>query len=164
MKSKSNDWTDSMRDYAKREHIKHEASRGSRKVGYAFAVIVNAVLIWVFNNLLSWHIPFLENSFTAVLWLFNLSFLASIICNLLLLIHDPKWFHGFVRLISNSISFIVLLSLYFIYPFDFSVYQGADWNTLAKILIILSTVGTGIGIIVEFLMLIFSPGYRKARE
>jgi len=143
---------------------KFEMNKGNRKVGYAVAVLVNAVMIWVADSITSWGIPFITDSFTAVQWAFNLSFLAAIIGNLLLILHDPKWFHGFVRLVMNSFGFVVALTVFFIFPFDFSAYTSFNWAGLAKILLVIGLVGSAIGIVVEALSLILRKDLREAKE
>ncbi len=134
------------------------------KIGYASIVVTNAVMIWVVSNLLAWHVPFLTTDFDSVQWILTLSYLATIVGNLLLILHDPKWFHGFVRLIMNSFGLLALLSLFFVFPFDFSMYTSFNWDKLAKIVLAAASFGTTIGIVVEFMQLIFRKDYRNADE
>ncbi|MFA6963847.1 MAG: hypothetical protein WC227_03995 [Patescibacteria group bacterium] len=136
----------------------------ARKAGYASLIVANTIMIWVVSNLLAWHVPFLTSDFNSVQWMLTLSYLAAIVGYLLLILHDPKWFHGFVRLIMNTFGFLALLSLFFVFPFDFSMYSSFNWDRLAKIVLGASSLGTAIGIIIEFMQLIFRKDYRAAEE
>jgi len=148
----------------KKEIKMYAKDRHAHKIGYAMIVVINAVMIWAVSNILSWHIPFLQDSFVSLQWIFTLSFLAVIVGHLLMLIHDTKWFHGFVRLITNSFSFITLISLFFIFPFDFSAYTSFNWTGFIKIILIICILGSAVGIITEFFQLIFRSDYRQAKE
>jgi len=143
--------------YQDREH------RKKGKGEYVFDLLVNLVLLWVANNLLDWNIPFLTASFEAVLAVLNISILANIIGSLLLIVHDGHWFRGFIKLIENSIGFVFILTAYIIFPFDFSIYSGFDFEILAKILLILGMVGNGIAVIVEFFRMVFGQDYHRDR-
>lgn len=48
---------------------KEGVKKRAKKPGYIGAIIVNLILLYVANNLLNWHVPFLTNSFIAALGL-----------------------------------------------------------------------------------------------
>ena len=116
---------------------------------YVGAIIANLVLIWVFGKLSEW-LPFLTESFSAVLPLFYISFAAAVIANFFFIIYDGRLFRSLMRVILNLISIAILVTLYYVFPFDFSAYQNYDWNLIARIIIAFSIFGTAIGAIIEF--------------
>jgi hypothetical protein len=84
------------------------------------AIVVNIIILYIVNNLLSWNLSFITPSFQDVLWIFNLSITATIIGNLLFLIYHPSWFRSIIRIILNILGFLVAYYLYTVFPFTFS--------------------------------------------
>ena len=61
----------------------------ARRSGYVIAIAVNVVMLYVVNNLLAWDIlPFLTDDFGRVLWLIDISLLATIMVNLIYVEYD----------------------------------------------------------------------------
>jgi hypothetical protein len=124
-------------------------SPGTRRFGYAVAVLVNVALLFVVNNLLAWDIlAFLTNDFERVIPIINVSVGASILVNLIYLSYDAGWFKSLTQIGLLGISMAATVRFYRVFPFDFSAYEF-DWATVAKWLLILAIVGVAIGMIVE---------------
>ncbi len=123
----------------------------SGKGGFIAAIIVNLILLFVFNNLLNWGIPFLTSAYSGVLWAINLSIGATIIANILFLVYDAGWFRHLAQLILNVIALFVIFLIYSIFPFTFT---AASWASWVKIALIVIMAGIGIAIIVELFKLI----------
>jgi len=85
-------------DFLERNREKEQKSE------YIAAIIFNLIFLYVVNNLLNWHIYFITNAFNEVLWIINLSIIASIIGNALLLLYSPARFRHGVKIIINIIS------------------------------------------------------------
>ncbi|AKM82359.1 TPA: hypothetical protein DD449_04675 [Candidatus Berkelbacteria bacterium] len=126
--------------------------RVETKFGYVVVIIVNIILFYIFNHLLLWHIPFLLQSWNAPLGIINIQILGTITATLIYLIFDPSWFKALTKTILNIVSFLFMLTIYYVFPFNFSVYSHLPWleNTV-KILIIISLALTTVGILVEFI-------------
>lgn len=72
-----------------------DVSRRSRKAGYLVAVVVNAILLVLVNARPGWRVlPFLTQDFVGVLWLVNLSLVASAGVNLAYMRYDAAWFRS----------------------------------------------------------------------
>jgi hypothetical protein len=127
------------------------AKKKQGKGGFIAAIIVNIILLFVFNNLQNWGVPFLTSDYFGVLWAINLSIGATIIANFLFLFYAAGWFHHLAQLILNVIALFVVFLIYTIYPFTF---VGEDWSQWVKISLIIVMAGIGIGIIVELFKLI----------
>jgi hypothetical protein len=120
-----------------------------RRSGYVVAVLVNAVLLWVVNNLEEWDVvPWLTDDFSRVVPIINVSLVASLVANLMYLGYDTGWFKSLTQIVLLSISMAVMIRMYSVFPFDFSAYDF-NWETVARVVMILAMVGIGIGIIVE---------------
>jgi hypothetical protein len=121
----------------------------ARRAGYAIAVVVNLALLFVANNLLAWDVlPFLTGEFATVLWLIDISLLATVAVNLAHMWYDPAWFKSSCQIGLGSISMLVALRMFQVFPFDFSAYEF-DWERVTRFVIVLSMIGIGIGIVVE---------------
>jgi hypothetical protein len=123
----------------------------SKKSDYIISIIFNLILLYVFNNLLNWHVYFVTNALNSVLWIINLSIIATIIINTLLLFYDPEWFRHVMKIILNIFAFIAVYFLYNAFPFNFNnIY--INWGL--KILLIVGMIGIAIAFIEEFYLLI----------
>lgn len=120
---------------------------------YIANAIVNLILIWVWSRFTTW-LPFLTDSFAAVLPLFYISFAATIAANLMFLIYDAPVFKSLVKAALNIFSIVVMITLYFVFPFDFSAYHS-NWDLIVRIIILVGIFGTAVGTVVEFLTAAF---------
>lgn len=130
---------------------KNTVEEKSKKSEYIAAIIFNLIFLYIFNNLLNWHIYFITNSFNEVLWIINLSIIVSIIGNALLLVYDPVRFRHLVKIIMNMVSFVAVYLVYDVFPFNF---YNSFYNWGFSILLILVMLGIIIGTIVEIYLLI----------
>ncbi len=132
------------------------AKRGPtvRKTSYTAAVVVNLVMLFVINNLLDWDwFRFLTADFGPLLWLINVSLVATILINLVWLGYDPVWFRSLSQIGLNLISALVTVRMYQVFPFDFSTYEF-DWAPIVRLVIILAMVGLALGTITELFKLV----------
>jgi hypothetical protein len=121
----------------------------ARRSGYVIAIAVNVVMLYVVNNLLAWNIlPFLTDDFGRVLWLIDISLLATIMVNFIYLAYDRSWFRSLGQIGLNLISLVVAVRMYQVFPFDFSG-STFDWTQIARVVIIFTILGTTIGALVE---------------
>ena len=128
--------------------------RAERKPGiskYLAAIIINVILIYVFNNLLNWNVTVLTDDFKGVLWALDISLGATILINILFLMYDAGWFRHLMQLILNVIAILVTFLILVIFPFTFASESWAVWVRVGLIIIM---AGIGIGTIVEFFRLI----------
>lgn len=133
--------------------ITKPASDLTRRSGYVIAIAINVVMLYVVNNLLAWDIlPFLTDDFGRVLWLIDISLLATIMANLIYLAYDQSWFRSLGQIGLNLISLMVAIRMYQVFPFDFSG-SSFDWTQIARVVIIFTILGTAVGVIVEVLKL-----------
>lgn len=126
----------------------------TRRVGYVIAIIINAALLVVVNNLLEWGwISWLTDDWEEVLPLLNLSLAATIIVNVIYLAYDAEWFKSVCELGLLPISLAVTIRTYQVFPFDFSAYDG-NWETLARLVLVFAMIGIGIAMVVQVVKLV----------
>ncbi len=144
---KIENWGDHFWD---KKDLSSKKEKEPKRSAYVAAIVVNVILVFVFNNLLNWHIPWLTSEFIIPLWVFNVSFGATILFNIIFLIYNEKWLRTLSQLLLNVISLAVISTLYEIFPFSLSTtHEG--W---ARIALIVMLIGILIAIIVEFIKLI----------
>jgi hypothetical protein len=123
-----------------------------RAAGYAAAAAVNLVLLVIANSLLDWGWPpFLTGEFAEVLPLLNISIGAAALANGLYIVDDRPRFKHAAQLILGAVSLTVLARVWETFPFDFSAYTGFDWDLATRMVLVLAMIGTGIGMLVDFI-------------
>jgi hypothetical protein len=128
---------------------KPRAGRAARRFGYAVAIGVNAILLYVVNQLLEWEWPsFLTEEFDRVVGIMSFSIIVSIVANVLYLMFDPRWFKSLGQIVENVVGFAVGIRVWQVFPFDFSSWS-MDWSWLIRVALIVGLVGLAIGTIVE---------------
>lgn len=131
-----------------------EPSGAGRRFGYILAILINAGMLYVANNLLAWDIlPFLTDSFEDVLPIINVSLAATMVVNAAYVFFDHQWFKSLTQVGVAGISMAATVRLYRVFPFDFTEYDFS-WETLARAILIIAMVGIGIAIIAETVKLI----------
>ena len=125
-------------------------SESARHVGYGVAAGVNAALMLVVNNLLSWGWPsFLTHDFTQLLPIINLSLGASVLVNLAYLSYDAPRFKSLCQIGLGAISMLVATRTWAVFPFDFAAGDGFGWAGLVRIILVMVIIGTAIGIVAD---------------
>jgi hypothetical protein len=123
------------------------------RFGYIVAIAINVVMLVIANNILAWGwLPFLTADFEQLLWLINLSFLATIAANVIYLAYDAPWFKSVCQIGLGGITVAVAVRTYQVFPFDFSNSQF-NWEPVTRFVIVLTVIGTVIGMIVEVVKL-----------
>ncbi len=115
--------------------------------GYMVAIAVNIAMLVIANNILAWGwVPFLTADFEQVLWLINLSLLATIAVNVVYLAYDAEWFKSVCQIGLGGITVAVAVRTYQVFPFDFSASQF-NWEPVTRFVIVLTVIGTVITMI-----------------
>jgi hypothetical protein len=121
---------------------------GGKKFGYVLSMLINAALLYVFNHLSNWNIPYLLPTFQGCLWAIRLSLSATIFVNFIYIFFDETWFHHLMQAILNCFSWLSIYFLYSIFPFAF---PAALWDQIVKIAFIFLLVVIPIGTLVELI-------------
>jgi hypothetical protein len=130
-----------------------EERRGARNVGYLAAIMVNVILVAIVHSIPSWAIPFVTPAFGEVIPVIERSLVAAIVANTLLCAYDAPWFRHLAQVVMNAFALNATLALARIFPFDFGSSTG---NDLARIVLLLATIGVIIAIIVEAVQMLLA--------
>lgn len=118
-----------------------EKSYGKRKGEYVGNIIFNLIFLWIVNKIPDWNPGFIGGNYGAVLWILNVNILIQIGGNALMWIFDFRMLRYLSRIIMEASSFLTVMTLYFIYPFDFSHYLNLSWiDRILPILFIIAMV------------------------
>lgn len=130
----------------------------ARRLGYSIAIAVNAAMIYVVSNLQEWEtLPFLTADFDRLLPLLVLSFVAGIVVNVFYLWDDAAHIKSTGQIVTGVIGLLVASRTWTIFPFDFST-DEFNWETAARVILIVSMVGLVLGILVESVRLVRAVG------
>ena len=130
------------------------APRPARRLGYVLAISVNVALLIIINVAPGWQEwSFLTPDTDQVVPIVNLSLVVGALINLVFILADPPPVKALGDLITTVISFLVMLRLWQVFPFDFSGYSF-DWEPLVRIALVVGLFGTGVGAIVALVRLV----------
>ncbi len=121
-----------------------------------WSIIWNLIFLYIINNVPEWDLPFINDRYDTVLWILNINLVLQIIGWALILFLDFHWLWHLIRMVLDGASLVVLLVLYFLYPFDFSAMGGWTWlDIILPIIFIIGMVASAIGVVVHLFKLIF---------
>lgn len=126
----------------------------TRRVGYAMAIAVNGLMLWLANQLLDWQWPsFLTTDFDVVLPLLSASFVVGMAVNAGYLVVDRGRFRAVGELLTAGFGLAVSLQMWDVFPFDFTGWS-TDWSWLVRVALVVGIVGSGIAILVHLVRLV----------
>ncbi len=108
-----------------------------KRFGYFISVVINFIMIYAANNLLSLNVPYLTERFSECLWAVNLSLGVSIFISFVFMVFDRKWFRSFMKSLGNVFSFISVYVFRRVFPLDLSDSMARTVNLGLVILLIL---------------------------
>jgi hypothetical protein len=123
-----------------------KSSKEPGKWNFLISIFIDILLLYFFNNLIYFNIPFLTRDIVSCLWAINLTLGFGIIGNFVLLLYHPRWFIHLIQVVINGLSILAVLTIYKIFPFTFS---NESYQSAAKILLIIIMAGNGVGLVVE---------------
>jgi hypothetical protein len=124
-------------------------SVAGRRAGYAVALTVNAVLLFLINVTPGWSIlPFLTAGMSTVLPWINASMVAGILANAVYLLVDTPLVKSIGDLLTEAVGLVAMIRLWQVFPFDFGAEPNA-WATVVRVVLIVGIVGTVIAMIVS---------------
>ena len=127
-------------------------STASRRAGYVIAAAINGVLLWLIHVWPGWDaIPFLTADFETVLWLIDVSLVATIAVNLIYVVRDPRWLTAAGAVVTTAIGLTAAVRMLQVFPFDFG--DSEFWPVVVRIGLWLAVIGAAIGIIVNLVAL-----------
>jgi hypothetical protein len=148
-------WAKRADDYGKQRWNKEKPIR-NRRGEYIGSIIWNLIWLYVVNHLTGWDVKCITHHFSAVLWALNMNILIQIGGNILMFIFDIRFVRNISRIVLEAANFLTLIILYYIFPFDFSVYPGLIFlNWLVPLLVIIGMVVSALKVLSNLWKLVF---------
>jgi len=121
-----------------------------------WSIIWNIFFLWLVNKVPDWDLKFITENYDTVLWVLNINIIAQIAGYALIVFFDFRWLWHLIRAILDAVSLVVLLVLFFLYPFDFANTGGWSWlDIVLPVIFIIGMVASGLGMVVHIFKLIF---------
>lgn len=95
----------------------NKSKKRDKTIDYIMSIVINVILIYIFSRLQAWFPNFLLPSFNALLWLFYISFIATIIINIIYLFYRARWFEKISQSLMALYSAVIIYSAIKIFPF-----------------------------------------------
>lgn len=125
-----------------------------RRSGYVVSLLVDAALLYLVNVRPGWQaVPFLTPETLAVLDAVNLTLVVSLVASTIYLVADPPWLRALGDLVVAVVGLLALVALWRVFPFDLAG-QAFDWALVARVLLVLGSVGTVIAILAALVRLV----------
>jgi hypothetical protein len=102
----------------------------NRRGEYIASLIFNLIWLFIVNKIPDWNLEFINDHYPAVLWALNMNIFIQIGGNIVMLIFDVRIVRYLSRAVLEAANFLVMIILYYIFPFDFSGVPGwsfLDW-------------------------------------
>ena len=132
-----------------RTETKPRPAIAARRVGYVVAVLVNVALAYLINVQPGWEdMSFLTEDTSKVLWVVNLSLAASVVANLIYMLHDDRRVKALGDIVTTAVGLVAAARIWQSFPFDFSDF-AVDWSYVVRGLLIVAIVGSVIGLTVQ---------------
>ena len=148
-------WAQRIDSYG-RNHWHREKKIKSHRGEYIGAIISNLIFLWIFNNVQEWHLGFIKDSFSVVLWILNVNCLIQIAGNILILMLEFPVIRYLARIITESAGFVTQMVIFYIFPFEFTNFHGLFWlDWFIPVALIIGMVISAIKVLSNLWKLIF---------
>ncbi|MCX6288042.1 MAG: hypothetical protein NTY96_13100 [Bacteroidetes bacterium] len=99
----------------------------NRRTEFVSSIVFNLIALFVLYKLPDWHLGFITGKYGAVMYILLFSCLIQIGGNLLMLLLNFRSIRYISGIFMEAASFLAQITLYYIYPLDFSNYPGLGW-------------------------------------
>lgn len=90
-----------------------------RNSEFVAGIVANLVLLYIINSVMNWDISFIADSFRDLIPLLNAVIGANLAANTCFLIYGRQWFWTFMQIILSALGYLMVSSLYSVFPFTF---------------------------------------------
>jgi len=117
-------------DISKRKNKERHGKGPARKIGYIVVIIIMFVILYLVRHWDHWHLKFLTEDFSKVLFYIELSIYATIGANVLFVLYDNRWFKHLIQAITDVAGALSIIMFYVIYPLNI---EHGSWDKWIKI-------------------------------
>jgi len=119
-------WAQRVDDMAPRRW-RREKQYYNRRAEFVSSLVFNLIALVVLYKIPDWHLGFITGKYGAVMYILMFSALVQVAGNLLMLFLDFRFIRYLSGIFMEAAAFVAQISLYYIYPLDFSGYGGLSW-------------------------------------
>lgn len=120
-----------------------------RRFGYAAAIGINLLLVWVIGNLADWEVvAFLTAEFADLVPLIQLGLWVTIVANVVYFAYDRSFATRSARLVVDVVNLYVTFRVFDVFPFDFSAH-AFNWGLVFRAILLIALVGTAVSAVVH---------------
>lgn len=116
-----------------------------RKGEHIANIILNIIFLWVLSMVPGWDLEFLKSGYMVVLTVMQINCVVQIAAAIVLLATEIRLIRNLVKIIAEAAGLVVVMMMYYIYPFDFSNFHNLGW--LDKVLPIFFIIGMVVSVI-----------------
>lgn len=129
--------------------IPEQLAMAGRRFGYAVAIGINVLMIWIVGNLLDWElVEFLEPEFADLVPVIQLGLWVTIAANAVYLYDDRSFSARAARLVVDVVNLYVTARVFEVFPFDFTAH-AVDWALVFRALLLIAVVGSAVSGVVH---------------
>ncbi len=129
-----------------------ENKRKFTKAEQIWIILSNIVFLWILDRVPSWDLKFLAEDYTVVLLFMKINCYVQIGAAVLILLISMMPMRYLIKTLSEVSGLIVAVLLFYLYPFNFSVYSGMQWfDIVLKIIFIIAIIASAVSVIVNFI-------------
>ncbi len=119
-------WAKRIDEYGPRRWHREREYR-NRRAEFVSSIVFNLIALVILYKIPDWHLGFITGKYGAVMYILIFSSMVQVGGNLLMLILDFRFIRYLSGLFMEAAAFVAQISLYYIYPLDFSGYGGLNW-------------------------------------
>lgn len=130
----------------------HVTRSPNRRGGYVGSILVNLVVLWLINGWPGWQaVPFLTDRTALVIGAVNASIIARAAADLVNVVLDLPRPRALGDIVSIGFGLAAIVQVWRVFPLDV---VGTGWETVARVLLVIAFVGSGIGILEALVRLV----------
>ena len=128
----------------------------NRRAEFVSSIVFNLIALVILYMIPDWHLGFITGKYGAVMYILIFSSMVQVGGNLLMLFLDLRFIRYLSGIIMEAAAFIAQISMYYVYPFDFSNYGGLSWiDVVLPWILIIGMIISAVKIISNIWKLIF---------
>ena len=119
-------WAKRFDEYGPRRWHREKQYR-NRRAEFVSSIVFNLIALVILYKIPDWHLGFINGKYGAVMYILIFSSLVQVAGNLLMMFLDFRFIRYLSGIFMEAAAFIAQISMYYVYPFDFSGYGGLFW-------------------------------------
>ncbi len=122
------------------------------KAEQIWIIITNIIFLWILDRVPYWDLKFLAEDYSVVLLFMKINCYVQIGAAVLILLISIMPIRYIIKTLSEISGLLVAILLFYLYPFNFSAYNGMAWfDIVLKIIFIIAIIASAVSVIINFI-------------